>query len=115
MIFKYEVIDPPTNYKKPHLNKDGALIIPNIIKNYSYYVEASLINNNIIGREYYLLLSATKFDECCRKCRVDTWGRLRLNLHGDLLAYVKSEIKRRGNVNVDYLETEDNYDVYKIT
>lgn len=112
-IFNYEIINPPTNRKKPFLEK-GFFIIPNIRKRYCYYIECARNNPNSLCREYYIILSTEKFDESCRKCRVDDYGRLKIKLHGELNDYVTKEMPSRGNIRFEYIETENRYDVYLI-
>lgn len=115
MIFQYEVINPKTVKTLPHYNKRGEFIIPNIHANYKYYIEAARYNNITLNREYYFLFSKEKFDAHCRQCRVDDYGRLHLRTHGEIDTYIRNENITRGNVNVEYLESDDTYDVYIIT
>lgn len=115
MIFQYEVINPKTIKTLPHYNKRGEFIIPNSRTDYKYYVEAARYNNITLNREYFFLFSSIEFDEHCRKCKVDEYGRLHLRTHGEIDSYIKNECKTRGNVNVKYLESTDTYDVYIIT
>lgn len=112
MIYKYEVIAPVTNKQRPHFDKRSLFIVPIIKKNYKYYIECARYNPNTFSREYFLLLSEEKFDNNCRKCRVDNYGRLKLILHGECKCYAIDEIAARGNIDVEYLETEDVYDIY---
>lgn len=111
-IYKYEVLNPLTNNKKPFIDKRGFLIIPFIHKKYKYYIETARNNNS--ERNYYVLLSDNKFNDNCRKCTVDDYGRLKLILRGELKEYVNTEIKYRGNINFEYVESEESYDVFEI-
>lgn len=113
-IFSYEIINPPTDRKKPFLDERGFFIIPNIRKRYCYYIECARNNTNTLCREYFILLSTVKFNESCRKCRVDDYGRLKLKLHGELNDYVVREMPSRGNIKFEYLESENEYDIYLI-
>lgn len=114
MIFKYEVINPIVNRKKPHVDKHGVFIIPNIKRNYKYCIETRVYNTSDLCYNYYLLLGVDKFDNNCNKCRVDDYGRLKVVTHRDFKDFIDGECKSRGNVNVTYMESECNYDVYKI-
>lgn len=114
MICKYEIIAPVTDNKLPHFDKWGNFVIPAIGKNYRYYVECARYNPATFSREYFLLLSDNKFDKNCRKCRVDNYGRLKLILHGELKRFVDDEVRTRGNVEYQYADTEEDYDVYMI-
>lgn len=114
MIYKYEVTNPVVSHKKPHVDIHGVFIIPNIKRMYKYFVEAISKDPDTYIETNVLLLSDTKFDENCRRCRVDDYGRLKVRISNKLREYIMSECKSRGNVNVEYLESEDNYDVYVI-
>lgn len=112
-IVKYQVIKPVIDTKKPHVNKLGAFIVPNIKRFYTNYVEVKNYND-IDGYEYYLLLGISKFDSNCRKCRVDDYARLIVNLHDELKDYATKECNERGNLEFNYIESEDDYDVWQI-
>lgn len=112
MIYKYEVLNPVTNHKKPFLDKRGFFIVPRIGKLYRYYIECA--RNDNYGRNYYILLSDSKFDDNCRRCNVDDFGRLKFIPHGELKDYIEQEIKYRANINFEYIESENNYDIFKI-
>lgn len=114
MIYKYEIVAPVTNRKSPYLDGKGFFIVPNIRKLYRYYIEVKRYNTNNLSYEYFILLSTEKFDIQCRKCRVDDYGRLKVKLHNEILSFVTSEMRTRGNIQFIYDETEDNYDVWRI-
>lgn len=114
MIYKYEIVKPVTNRKLPYLDDRGVFIVPNARTMYNYYIEVKRYNPNTLCYEYFILLGTDKFDEQCRKCRVDDYCRLKVILHGEVLDFVISEMKNRGNVQFEYYETEDNYDVWRI-
>lgn len=114
MIIKYELIAPVTDRKAPYLNRSGAFIVPAIKKLYKYYVEVKRYNPDALCYEYFLLLSDKKFDVQCRKCRVDDYGRLKVKLHGEFLDFVANECTSNGNVQFNYEESEDCYDIWKI-
>lgn len=113
-ILKYEIINPITNRKKPHIDKYGAFIIPAIKKNYKYYIEVKRYNTTTLCYEYFIILSIIKFDSQCKKCRVDDYGRLKLIVHGDIKDYIVNEINNRGNVEFNYMESEQEYDVWQV-
>ena len=114
MIHNYEIVNPVINKKKPHVDMHGVFIIPNIKKNYRYYIEAAIYNQQTCDKEYFLLLSTINFNDNCRKCRVDDYGRLEVIIKGEIKDYIIREVKERGNVNVEYLESSDTFDVYTI-
>lgn len=110
-IVKYNILNPISNNKKPFY-KNNFLYIPSIGK-YNYFLEASL-QNEYGGVDYYLLFGKTKFNEHCRKCITDNYGRVKINIKGSIKDYVKEECERYGNINVDYVESADDYDVFTI-
>lgn len=112
-IITYEVINPITDTKRPFLNKSGLLLFYAIGAKYRYFVECARTETNG-SREYYILISDKKFDNNCRLCNVDNYGRCKLKLHGELKDYVTNEIHTRGNVDVEYQESTSEYDIYKI-
>lgn len=114
MIYKYEIISPVIDRKKPHVDKTGAFIVPDIKYPYRYYVEVRRYNNSIFSYEYFVLLSTIKFDNNCRKCIVDNYGRLKVRLCREIKDFVNNEIAVRGNVDFEYIESEDIYDVFQI-
>lgn len=113
-IYKYEIISPMTIRTKPFIDSRGKFVIPNINKQYKWYLEANRYNPVTLYKEYFVLISETQFNEHCRKCKVDNKGRLILDIHGEVEDYIKSEAKVRGNVNFDYYESTDYYDVFII-
>ena len=110
-IYSYEVLNPVTNNKKPYINNKGIFIFNITKRSYKYYIEAALNKENG-NREYYFLLSDTKFDNNCRKLNIDSYGRCQIKVKGEMKDFITEEIEYRGNVNVNYLESKDEYDVY---
>ena len=111
-IYKYEVINLKKDNKKPYLDNKGFLIVPNIGKSYKYYIECLRYNPNKCYTEYFLLLSMNKFSSQCKKCRVDDFGRLKVFLRGEIKDAAERNMKNFSNVNFEYIESEDNYDVF---
>jgi len=114
-IFRYELIAPVTDRKKPYIDNNGYFIIPNIGKYYTHYIEAARYDPRNDCYNFFLLLGTNKFDEQCRTCRIDDYARLKLFLHNNFRKYVINEIAIRGNVECTYLESENNYDVFQIS
>lgn len=113
-VYKYEIINPVTNRKKPFIDNRGFLIIPNAKRKYKYYVIGAQYNPNKLAKEYFILFGFEKFDENCRRCRLDDYCRFKLVIKGEVKDYIVREIKDRGNIDCKYLESEENYDVYLI-
>ena len=107
-IYNYEILNPVISPKRPFYDiKRKLLFFPANGSNYRYYIEVARNNKNTFAREYYVLLSYRKFDDNCRICRVD-------NLRGEIKDYVIQETKRRGNIEIEYVESERDYDVFVI-
>lgn len=113
MIHQFRIINPIINKNKPYLKNDY-LIIPNCSIKYKYYIECDRYNPQSINNDYFLLLSINKFHPQCKRCIVDDYARLKIFVSGDVKKFVDSEIKDNGNVDVNYLYSEDNYDVFQI-
>lgn len=121
-ILKYNIIAPKLDKTKPYFyDKRNCLLVPYnyFFTGYKYYLECSSTDecDNI---KYIILLSKDKLNENFRQLEIDTYGRYRINLHKDLLEYVKIEVNNnRQNFELDYLETEkendEEYDVYQLT
>ena len=113
-IYNYEIINPVVNTKRPFFNnKNGLFIFPISIK-YKYYIECAITNENTGNREYYLLLSKTKFDNNCRLCNIDNYGRCQIKVRGEIKDFIIRETKFNGNMSVEYIESTDDYDIYSI-
>lgn len=109
-IFKYEILNPVKDKKKPFLDRRGFFNIPNLKTNYKYYIECARYNPILGYKEYYILLSKEKFDNNCRNCKMDDYGRLKIPVKGK----IKDFIKDNDDVNIKHIESEDGYDVFKI-
>ena len=114
-IFKYEVLNPVINTKSLFFdNKSGLFCFPLKGIKYKYYVECAVTNQHTGGREYYILLSNKKFDSNCRLCHIDNYGRCQIKVRGEMKEYIISETSWRGNIEVEYIESSDDYDVFAI-
>jgi len=112
-IIKYAIIDPIPDKNKPYFdNKRNIFVIPTKT-NYSWYI-LSYIDNGYGGVDYYILLGKTKFNNHCRKCNTDNYGRTKIKLLGELYNYVKDTCELYGNIEVEYIESAEDYDVFKI-
>lgn len=114
-IYNYEILNPVISPKRPFYDiKRKLLFFPANGSNYRYYIEVARNNKDTFAREYYVLLSNRKFDDNCRICRVDNYGRCQINLRGEIKDYVIQETKRRGNIEIEYVESERDYGVFAI-
>lgn len=115
MITKFEVINPLPIRTKPHLNRRGELVIPNIATlKYNWYLEVARDNVVTGDREYYILFGTTKFDSACIKLTKDYGRKYVIQIHGEFADFVHREINARANIDIEYLYSEDNYDVWEI-
>ena len=114
MITKYDIINPITDKKSPFYNKKKGLFYFHTKSNYKYYLECSRINEKTHDIEFYILISDKKFNINCKQCHVDNYGRCQIRPAGALKDYIFKECEHRGNFMFEYIETEDNYDVYKL-
>ena len=115
MITKFEVINPLPIRTKPHLNRRGELVIPNIATlKYNWYLEVARDNVVTGDREYYILFGTTKFDSACIKLTKDYGRKYVIQLHGEFADFVHREINARANIDIKYIYSEDAYDVWEI-
>ena len=114
MITKYDIINPITDKKGPFYNKKKGLFYFHTKSNYKYYLECSRINEKTHDIEFYILISDNKFNINCKQCHVDNYGRCQIKPAGKLKEYILEESVQRGNFIIDYIESEENYDVYKL-
>jgi len=112
-LFKYTAINPTKDNKLPFFDERKGIFYVPLKSSYRFYIEASQFTKDN-GIEYYILLSKTKFDNNCRLCHTDGYGRVQIKVKGDLLNYIINESKERGNITVDYVESSDYYDVYRV-
>lgn len=111
-IIKYDILNPIPDKAKPFLKKD-TLYIP-IKANYRYFIEAAM-NNAFGGRDYFLLFGNTKFNNNCRTCQKDGYGRIKLKLKGEIKDYIYDKCKTYGNCDIEYIESAEDYDVFEIS
>ena len=113
-ITKYNIINHLSSTKKPYYDLKKNLFIFPVKQNYKWFVEAANFNKEKGCNEYYILLGTDKFDDDCRRCEVNQYGKCKVKLLGDIRDYVVSECVDRGNLTCDYVESCDNYDVFRI-
>ena len=112
-IVKYAILDPIPDKSKPFFdNKTDLFYIPTKT-DYNWYV-ASYIDNQYGGVDYFLLLGKTKFNSHCRRCNTDQYGRTKLKLKGELYDYVRDTCEVYGNIEIEYVESAEDYDVFSV-
>lgn len=110
-IIKYQVLNPIPDKSKPFV-RNGILYIP-ILEKYRYFLECAQ-DNAYGGRDYFLLLSKTKFNQSCRICQCDGYGRIKLKLKGEIKDYIYDKCEEEGNCDFEYIESGEDYDVFSI-
>lgn len=114
-IFKYQIINPAKDTKKPYYDdKKGILYITDIKTPYRYFVEAITANKEEGGNNYYIILGRNKFDNSCRICHTDGYGRCQVKVKGEIKDFIVNETNERGNININYIESTDDYDVFEV-
>lgn len=113
-ITTYDIIAPVSDKTKPRFFSKINSLVFRLDKKYKYYVEVSRYNKEEDIYSYFLLLSNYNFNINCRKINNDNYGRTIIILHNNLLEYIKAESKSRGNINIDYIESTNEYDVYSV-
>lgn len=113
-IHKYNVLNPVTNPKLPFFDERKGIFYVPLKTIYRYYVEATVPSTEGYNH-YYLLLGKTKYDTNCRLCHTDAYGRVQVKIKGEIRDFVIKESLERGNVQVTYIESTLDYDVYEIT
>lgn len=113
-INNYNIINKVIDRNKPFYYPNRNSIICRFKQRYNYYLEASRYNSTSCNYEYYLLVGKTKFNENALKINNDSYGRAIMRLHKDFHNYVKQECIERGNINIDYLESLELYDIYRV-
>lgn len=112
-IYKYEVLSKKINKDNPVYNAAKHSFRFKIYKtNYKYCLEVKRIENNI--EHFYLLLSSEKFHDNCKQIRLDNYGRYKLYCDKELCSELEDCLEQNDVINIKYVETEDNYDVFEI-
>lgn len=112
MIYNYEILNPLPVKDKPRYSSKGELLVPNIKSSYKWYLEAARNNTKTCDREYFLLFGDTKFNHSCK--RIYNYGGIAsLYITGEFKDFVDREISSRGNIEVEFVECEDDFDVWR--
>lgn len=114
MITKYDILNPIIDKKSPFYNKKKGLFYFHTKSKYKFYLECSRYNEKTHDIEFYVLLSTNKFNLNCKQCHVDNYGRCQIRPAGKLKDFILDELSERINFIFEYLETENDYDIYKL-
>ena len=113
-VHNFKIVNPTVSNKKPFLDKRGILYIPLNGSIYHYFLEVSNYNSDTGDDEYYIMLSVNKFNANCRRCASDRYGRLQVPVKGVIKNYIIREVAERGNIEIKYIESTDEYDLFSI-
>lgn len=111
-IYKYEIISKNIRKDKPYLNSKNRLVLPKCNK-YNYYIIAEQYNDIINDKEYFVILSETKIGNSFIKCKKDL-GNINIIPTGAFKDYIYNELSSRNNLEMEFIESENGYDVYHI-
>ena len=114
MIAKYDILNPVIDKTKPYYLKQYNTLYFKLDTVYDYYLLCSRFNKETNDIDYFILFSKVKFDFNCKKCIIDNYGRYKIKPTGKLKEYIISELNYKANFKIEYLETEDNYDIYSL-
>lgn len=108
-VYRYSIIPKNTNRQYPRFDKSKNILYLKIDKVYKYYAEAKEVND-----KYYLLFSNEKFDDNCKTCNIDSYGRYRLRLSNVFRDMLNNILDIDCNIKLTYVETIDSYDVFEL-
>lgn len=114
IIIKYNIIDPAVDKQKPYYDVKTKTFKFPVKRQYRYFVQACQVNSVTHVKEYFLLLGIEKFDESCKKCQTNQYGKCSVPITGEFKDYVIEECKERGNIIVEYSESEEGYDSFNV-
>ena len=104
LILKYNLINPAIDKKKPYYDDKTKTLKFQVKSNYRYFIQATQINEVTHIKEYFLLLGTEKFDDACKKCQTNQYGKCSVSLSGEFKEFVI----------VEYTESDEGYDAYNV-
>ncbi len=113
-LFDFQIVKRKTNKNLPYIDDKERLIIPNANKAYKYYLETVRYNPEAEDYERYILFGNKPFNENCERCTIDNYGRIKLFLSKEFKHYLVKEIANGNNIDLQYVETRDEFDVWEI-
>lgn len=113
-IVKYEIIDKVIDKKRPFFDKERGLFIFRVNPKYRYYLQCKQYNPQQCEYDYFLLMGLTMFNENCKQCRRDDFGRYKIRLTKELKDYIIEASADNANFDLIYVESTELYDVWQI-
>ena len=114
LILKYNLINLAIDKKNPNDKTKTKTLKFQVKSNYRYFIQATQINETTHIKEYFLLLGTEKFDDACKKCQTNQYGKCSVPLTNEFKEFVIEECKERGNIIVEYVESDEGYDAYSV-
>lgn len=109
---QFDIINPVTNKRKPRYDKEKDIFLFPVNIKYRYYIEASKTDKDTGLITYYLLLSKIKFSNQCRLCEVNMYSMCKIHPRGEFKDYVVRECNERGNITVDKIDSNSDFDTW---
>ena len=114
MIAKYNITNPILNKNLPYYIKSSNTFYFKLNRNYNYYLIGDRFNENTGDIDFYILLGKTQFDDNCKRIQCDNYGRYKFKPIGIFKKFILNELTNRVNFNLEYVESEEQFDVYLI-
>lgn len=112
---RFDIVNPVTNGKRPHYDKNKDLFLFPVDTKYRYYVEARQYNTDTGEYKWYILIGKIKFSEHCRLCEVNMYGMCKFHPRGEFKEYIVRECEERGNVDMDKVDANADYDIWLVS
>lgn len=113
-LIQFEIINPVIDKKKPHYDSVKNLFTFTVETKYRYYIEARKIDEVTGEYTYYLLLSTKKFSEHCRVCETNMYNSCKIHPRGEFKEYIIRECGERGNIDMNKVNANNEYDTWLI-
>lgn len=113
-IYNYDLVTTKYDKNKHHYDNKRNIIYCKFKIVYKYYLECSRYNPETNTYDYYLMLSRKQFNDNCFKTYLDTYGRIQIKPHNNFKKYIESITNDSRNINLEYIESTDDYDVFSV-
>ena len=112
-VYEYEVLNQRTSNVK-YLKDRQTLLIKIKTHPYKWYLEVRDYNMETQEYNYYILFSATKFDENCKRITFDDYGRERIQVGAAMHKELMNLLVDGKILNLEYKGGNNRYDKYAI-
>lgn len=115
LLNSYTSINTKIDKSKTWLYKARKTLITREIQWTPYYTVASRYNKDNREYDYYIIMLRNKpEDNNCKRTVIDNYGRLKINIAPIYDITSLKDIKRDCNVNIRYIDEDDECIVYEI-